>query len=112
MNVIKSFNLPSHKNQFNAYGTFEEQKSMRFTDVCVHKHRFIVRAYNKVKYGVKKKFSTGNRDEHKRKHSSIDYQKVINRLRKQRCEINNILQKRSKQLKQCKAKKSEFKVRK
>lgn len=65
MNVVKSFNLPSHKNQFIAYGTFEEQKSMRFTDVCVHKHRFIIRAYNKVKYRVKKKFSTDNRDEHK-----------------------------------------------
>ena len=112
MNVVKPCDLASHNEQFIAHETFEEQKSMRFTDICVHKHRCIVRAYSRIKYRVKKKFSTGNRDEDKRKHSSIDYQKVIDRLRKRRCAIDNILQKRSKELKQCKEKGSEFKVRK
>ena len=111
MNLVKYCDLASHNEQFIVHEPFEEQKSMRFMDVCVQKHHCIVWAYNRVKYRVKKKFSTNNRDEDKRKHSSIDYQKVIDRLRKRRCAIDNILQKHSKELKQCKGKRSEFKVR-
>ena len=87
MNLVKPCDLASHNEQFVAHETFEEQKSMRFTDICVHKHCCIVRAYSRIKCRVKKKFSTGNRDEDKRKHSSIDYQKVIDRLRKRRIYI-------------------------
>ena len=103
MNLVKYCDLASHNEQFIVHEPFEEQKSMRFMGVCVQKHHCIVRAYNRVKYRVKKKFLTNNRGEDKRNHSSIDYQKVIDH--------NNILQKRSKELKQCKGKRSEFKVR-
>ena len=56
MNLVKPCDLASHNEQFIAHETFEEQKSIRFTDACVHKHRCIARAYSRVKYRVKKKY--------------------------------------------------------
>ena len=104
--------MTSQNKQFVVHDIFEEQKLKDFTDTSRQKHQCIVQVYNRLKYCVQKKVSAFNVYEDKRKHSSINYQQVIERLRKRRSVIVKILQKRTKDLKKFKGETHNFKVSK